>query len=114
MFSVGAAAPFTFWDEIRILALSLAFFRVSFVRSLPWFSGLVLGIGWVRSFQVPGACWVPCGVATWACALVGFTWFGALSGMDMHGWRCGSWGACRSIYLLRVRREDSAMYMLRV
>ena len=97
-----------------MLALSLAFFRVSFVLSLPWFSGLILGAGWFQSFRVLRAHWVPCCASVWACAPVGVAWFGALSGMGMHGWHQGIWAARGSLYLRWVRQKVSAMYMIRV
>lgn len=73
MFSEGAAAPFTFCDVIRMLALNLAFFG-----------------GWVHSGAVLGARWVPFWVPTRVGALVGVSGFRALSGMSsMHGQRRG-------------------------
>jgi hypothetical protein len=99
MFSEGAAAPLTFWEEIHILALSLAFFRGSFVFSLPWFSGLILGVGWVQLFWVLGAHWVLCYASMWACALVRFTWFRVLSGMGMHSWH---WGGAKGHMVLFI------------
>jgi len=93
MFSDGAAAPFTFWDVMCMLALSLAFFRCSFVLWSPWFSGLVLGAGWVRSGSVLRAHWGPSCVSMWAQALVRFSVFEALSGMcGMHGEHRGEFG----------------------
>jgi len=56
-----------------MLALSLAFFGGTFVSWLPWFSGLILGSGCVRSGWVLGTLWVPLCVLTRADALVGFS-----------------------------------------
>jgi hypothetical protein len=100
--SEGAVAPFTFWEEIHMLALSLAFFRVSFVFSLPWFSGLILGSGWVQVFWVLRALWVPCYAAMWACAPIGVAWVGALSGMVMHGRHQWNWATHRTIYFCQA------------
>lgn len=85
-----------------MLALSLALFRCSFVCWLPWFPGLVLCAGWVRSGWTFGARWVPFCASTRASALVGVSGFMALSGMcDMHGQRRGIL-AVTAVYLCTV------------
>jgi len=103
MFSEGAVAPFMFCDVIHILALSLALFGCSFVCWLPWFMGLILGIGYACSGWVLRARWVLLCVLTWVCALVRFTGFRALSGM-WYAWSA-SGGVSRSqcsIYLTTI------------
>ena len=66
-----------------MLALSLAFFRVSFVELLPWSSGLVLGSGWVRFIWDLRTQSVPFWVLAQVATLIGFSGFTgrALSGM---------------------------------
>ena len=74
-----------------MLALSLAFLVCSFVRSLPWFSGLILGVGWVRLVWLLGPGKASVGTSTWAWALVGGSRFRTLIGMcGMHGQRRGA------------------------
>jgi len=93
MFSDGAAAPFMFWDVMRMLALSLAFFRCSFVLWSPWFLGLILSAGWVCSGSVLRARWGLSCVLMWVQALVRVSVFEVLSGMcGMHGERQGEFG----------------------
>ena len=81
MFSEGAVTLFTFCKAMCMLALSLALFGCFFVWWLPWFSGLVLGVGQEGTPWVLWALWVWLCVSTWARALVGSSGTGALSGI---------------------------------
>jgi len=101
MFSEGVVAPFTFWDVIHMLALSLAFFRCSFVCSLPWFSGLILGTGCIHSGWGLRPRWVLFSASMQAHALVGGSGFRMLSGMcEMHSQYQGELGSQGTILFI--------------
>ena len=111
MFSKGVDALLTFCEAMRMLALSLALFRCSFVCWLPWFSGLILGVGWEGTRGVLWTLQVRLCISTQAPALVG-SGTGTLSGMVCMVGVGGKVRSQGSIYSKEAEWGFTAMYIL--
>ena len=98
---------------MRMLALSLAFFRCSFVLSLPWFLGLIIGIGWVHAVWLLQPQGVAFGTSMQACALVWVIGFGTDSGMcNMRGYHQGKLAQQYSIIYVQLSGDFSYLHQL--